>query len=156
MVCLRQPEESSTMIISFSLHNSCSNKMCQVILTKPSLCDCSACFRIKFVSIDTLENNTFSIQAHDSFFQFKSAESDFGFADLDFISDFVCQNHCKRVEIRYFGTPRLAIFNCPVYRFLFIGFCDDRSIFICQDRFHRTLAHNILRCREDTICTIII
>jgi hypothetical protein len=23
------------MIISFSLHNSCSNKMCQVILTKP-------------------------------------------------------------------------------------------------------------------------
>ena len=33
--CLRQPEESSTMIISFSLHNSCSNKMCQVILTKP-------------------------------------------------------------------------------------------------------------------------
>ena len=35
VVCLRQPEESSTMIISFSLHNSCSNKMCQVILTKP-------------------------------------------------------------------------------------------------------------------------
>ncbi len=33
--CLRQFEESSTMIISFSLHNSCSNKMCQVILTKP-------------------------------------------------------------------------------------------------------------------------
>ena len=33
--CLRQHEESSTMIISFSLHNSCSNKMCQVILTKP-------------------------------------------------------------------------------------------------------------------------
>ncbi|WP_456033463.1 hypothetical protein, partial [Ruminococcus sp.] len=33
--CLRQPEESSTMIVSFSLHNSCSNKMCQVILTKP-------------------------------------------------------------------------------------------------------------------------
>ena len=25
------------------------------------LCDCSACFRIKFVSIDTLENDTFSI-----------------------------------------------------------------------------------------------
>ena len=98
-----------------------------------SLCDCSACFRIKFVSIDTLENNTFSIQAHDSVFQFKSAESNLGSADLDFISAFVCQNHCKRVEIRYFGTPRLAIFNCPVYRFLFIGFCDDRSIFICQD-----------------------
>ena len=35
--CLRQTEESSTMIISFSLHNSCSNKMCQVILTKPVL-----------------------------------------------------------------------------------------------------------------------
>ena len=34
---LRQPEESSTMIISFSLHNSCSNKMCQVILTKPTV-----------------------------------------------------------------------------------------------------------------------
>ena len=34
--CLRQHEESSTMIISFSLHNSCSNKMCQVILTKPN------------------------------------------------------------------------------------------------------------------------
>ena len=33
--CWRQPEESSTMIISFSLHNSCSYKMCQVILTKP-------------------------------------------------------------------------------------------------------------------------
>jgi len=33
--CLRKTEESSTMIISFSLHNSCSNKMCQVILTKP-------------------------------------------------------------------------------------------------------------------------
>jgi excisionase family DNA binding protein len=25
------------MIISFSLHNSCSNKMCQVILTKPKI-----------------------------------------------------------------------------------------------------------------------
>ena len=25
------------MIISFSLHNSCSNKMCQVILTKPHM-----------------------------------------------------------------------------------------------------------------------
>ena len=33
--CLWKAEESSTMIISFSLHNSCSNKMCQVILTKP-------------------------------------------------------------------------------------------------------------------------
>ena len=28
-------KELKTMIISFSLHNSCSNKMCQVILTKP-------------------------------------------------------------------------------------------------------------------------
>ena len=120
------------------------------------LCDRSACFRIKFVSIDALENDTFSIQAHDSVFQFKSAESDLGSADLDFISAFVCQNHCKRIEIRYFGTPRLAIFNCPVYGFLFIGFCNDRSIFICQDRFHRTLAHNIQRCREDTVCTVII
>ena len=36
--CLRKTEESSTMIISFSLHNSCSNKMCQVIFTKP-FCD---------------------------------------------------------------------------------------------------------------------
>ena len=63
----------------------------------------------------TIENNTFSIQAQDSVFQFKSAESNLGSADLDFISAFVCQNHCKRVEIRYFGTPRLAIFNCPVY-----------------------------------------
>ena len=25
------------------------------------LCDCSACFRIKFVSIDALENDTFSV-----------------------------------------------------------------------------------------------
>ena len=97
------------------------------------LCDCSACFRIKFVSINPLENDTFPIQAHDSVFQFKSAESDFGSADLDFISAFVCQNHCKCVEIRYFGTPRLAIFKLPVYGFLFIGFCNDRSILICQD-----------------------
>ena len=50
---LRQPEESSTMIVSFSLHNSCSNKMCQVILTKPvTICkiklyiQCSTCRRI--------------------------------------------------------------------------------------------------------------
>ena len=41
--CLRQYEESSTMIISFSLHNSCSNKMCQVILTKPYRIGCQTC-----------------------------------------------------------------------------------------------------------------
>ena len=45
---LRQPEESSTMIISFSLHNSCSNKMCQVILTKPMI---SWCLPFDFLSI---------------------------------------------------------------------------------------------------------
>ncbi|WP_418632965.1 gamma-glutamylcyclotransferase family protein, partial [Ruminococcus sp.] len=57
--CLRQFEESSTMIISFSLHNSCSNKMCQVILTKPKVIGTSEIkdFELEFRGVATIVPN---------------------------------------------------------------------------------------------------
>ena len=51
------------MIISFSLHNSCSNKMCQVILIKPT----SAETQQKLDKItDMIEHEKFELETFDN------------------------------------------------------------------------------------------
>jgi len=66
------------------------------------------------MTVNTLENDPFSIDAHKTVFQFKSPKADFYSADLNYISVFIVNFSYESIKVWNFRTPWSDVTNIPI------------------------------------------
>ena len=67
--------------------------------------DMTSAHRAEFMTVDTLEYDTFAVQCHNAVFHFESSESDFLRNHFLKFTGLVIYLHCQIIKLRIFCTP---------------------------------------------------